>query len=128
MTYQIKFTYRVLSDTLLAYTDNDEIIRAQEIIHIDLGDDVTLEVVNHNDRPVFSGVQIMNASFMPLWTENLARFLTKELMMDFALQMPYLSSKANDTEPDNIFERIIGQRTVSEFPTLESLIVQIPQI
>jgi|DEB19_MinimDraft_3_1074340.scaffolds.fasta_scaffold29817_1 hypothetical protein len=128
MTYRIKFTYRPISDTLLAFTDHDEITRAEEIIHVALGEDVTLEIVNYNDRPVFSGVQIMNASLMPFWTEQLSQFLTAELMMDFVLQLSYLSRKANDNEPENPFQRIIGERTRSEFPRLESLIVHVPQV
>lgn len=110
MTYNLKFTYRPLSDSLMIYVDNDRFTNADTVIQTQLGDDLTLEIANIDGFPMFSGVQIMNASFIPVWTEPLNKFLTIQLLDAFIDTLTRLSWKANETEPENIFERIIGER------------------
>ena len=110
MTYKLKFTYRPLSDSLMIYVDNDRFTNADTVIQAQLGDDLTLEIANIDGFPLFSGVQIMNASFIPVWTEPLHQFLTIQLLDAFIDTLSRLSWKANETEPENIFERIIGER------------------
>lgn len=109
MTYKLKFTYRVISDSFIVYVDHDDFTNAEGVLQAS-NDHLTLEMVHLQNRTMFSGVQILNASFIPNWTEYLDPFLTKELMAEFISVFNRLSWKSNETEPENIFERIIGER------------------
>jgi len=109
MTYKLKFTYRVISDSFIIYVDHNDFTQAENAIQL-ANDELTLEIVQVHNRTMFSGVQILNASFIPIWTEYLDPFLTKQLMAEFISVFSRLSWKSNETEPENIFERIIGER------------------
>ena len=117
--YEIKFIYNSETDTLMAYTDDEGITESQRFIQAHLGEDVALEIADFQHHPVFSAVQITNASFVPFWTEPLSQFLTEELLTDFIMQFNYL------------FKRAVGEheeRTVSFFPRLSSIIINRPKV
>lgn len=109
MTYKLKFTYRVISDSFIIYVDHNDFAQAENAVQL-ANDDLTLEIIQVGNRMMFSAVQILNASFIPIWTEYLDPFLTKQLMAEFISVFTRLSWKSNETEPENIFERIIGER------------------